>query len=266
MSTTASSSRLIASALALCVITGTGNAQLSVSGLARLDSLRQSPEMAGTLIYRGTVFALRGPGTDTLFRYERRVRSTASGISVTHATHELAGTLIIDESAQLSADYGFQRFEAANAQTGISGSVVSSQGGRHLDYTLNDNGRVSTASEDVKDPVVAGPSVHGFIRQHWAELAAGGSIRVRMIVLNRKSSYGFDLRMKRQSADETTFSSTPSSALVRLMIKPLHVVFANSDRSLIRYEGRVPPMHAVGGKLKDLDARVEYRMVSSVYR
>ena len=64
--------------------------------------------------------------------------------------------LIIDESAQPSAAYGFQRFDAANAQAGISGSVVSSQGGRHLEYSLNDNGRVSTSSEDVQDPVVTG--------------------------------------------------------------------------------------------------------------
>ena len=74
--------------------------------------------------------------------------------------------LIIDESAQPSAAYDFQRFDAANAQAGISGSVVSSQGGRHLEYSLNDNGRVSTSSEDVQDPVVTGPSVHGFIRHH----------------------------------------------------------------------------------------------------
>ena len=115
---------------------------------------------------------------------------------------------------------------------------------------------------------MAKPHEHhrGFISQHWDALATGRKIRVRMIVLNRKASYGFDLQMKSRADGQTTFSSTPSSALVRLMIKPLNVVFANSDRSLIRYEGRVPPMHAVGGNLKDLDARVEYRMVSSVYR
>ncbi|WP_310571239.1 hypothetical protein [Gemmatimonas sp.] len=263
MSTKSFHARLFASVLALCVISSAGNAQLSAAGRARLDSLRQTPEMAGTLIYQGTVFALRGPGADTLFRYERRVHTTASGISVTHATRDPAGTLIIDESAQLSASYDFQRFDAANAQAGISGSVVSSRGGRHLEYTLNDNGRVSTATEDVQDPVVTGPSVHGFIRQHWNELATGSKIRVRMVVLNRKTSYGFDLRMKSQADGQTTFSSTESSALVRLVIKPLNVTFVNSDRSLVRYEGRVPPMQKVGGKLKDLDARVEYRMVTA---
>lgn len=84
-----------------------------------------------------------------------------------------------------------------------------------------------------------------------------------MIVLNRSASYGFDLQMKSRADGQTTFSSTPSSALVWLAIKPLNVTVVNSDRSLVRYAGRVPPMQTVGGKLKELDARLEYRMVAA---
>jgi hypothetical protein len=261
-----STTRLLTVVMTSTAISSTAIAQLSVGGTARLDSLRQTPDMAGTLIYQGTVFALRGPGADTLYRYERRVRTTASGISVTHATRDPAGALIIDESAQLSAVYDFQRFDASNAQTGISGSVIASQGGRHLEYSLNDNGRVSTSSEDVRDPVVTGPSVHGFIRQHWEVLTAGQQIRVRMIVLDRKSSYAFDIRMLRQADGQTAFISTPGSVFVRMAIKPLVVVFTDAGHGLVRYEGRVPPRQVMGGKLKDLDARVEYRMVASGYR
>lgn len=222
--------------------------------------------MAGALIYRGTVFALRGPAAEPMFRYERRVRTTPAGMSVTHATHDSHGSLIIDESAQLSAHYDFQRFDVANAQSGISGSVVASVDGRQLEYTLNDNGRLSTASEQVRDPVVTGPSLHGFIREHWDALTSGRTIRVRMIVLDRKTSYAFDVTTAHRADGQTTFSSTPSSVFVRLAIKPLLVVFDDSTRGLVRYEGRVPPKHGATSKLKNLDARVEYQMVSSVYR
>jgi hypothetical protein len=34
----------------------------------------------------------------------------------------------------------------------------------------------------------------------------------------------------------------------------------------VRYEGRVPPMESVDGKLKNLDARVEYTSLAPVYR
>jgi hypothetical protein len=263
-----SASRLLPLVVALA-LAGNGTvcrAQLAAAGSARLDSLRQSPQLAGSLIYHGTVFALQGAAAEPVFRYERRVRTTPWGLSVTHTTRDSHDALIIDESAQLSPVYEFQRMDVANAQTGISGSVVSSQGGTHLEYTLNDNGRVSTASQDVRDPVVTGPSLHGFIRQHWDQLALGRTLRVRLIVLDRKTSYGFDLRMMRQADGMTTFSATPSSALVRLVIKPLLVTFSDSARGLVRYQGRVPPKRAVGAKLKELDARVEYRMVSSAYR
>lgn len=38
-----------------------------------------------------------GPADEPLFRYERRVRTTSSGPSVTYATRDLGAALIIDE-------------------------------------------------------------------------------------------------------------------------------------------------------------------------
>jgi hypothetical protein len=260
-----SAARLFAFVMTVSGTSTVASAQLATAAKVQLDSLQRFPESAGTLIYQGTVFALSGRA-QSLFQYDRRVRTTPSGISVTHATHDPKGTLIIDESAELSSLYELNRFDVANAQTGISGSVIASEGGRHLEYTLNDNGRVTTASERVRDPVVAGPSIHGYILQHWDELAAGRTLPVRLLVLDRLTSYGFALRMTHHAGGTTTFSATPSSVLVRLAIKPLLVTFTDSARTIVRYEGRVPPKLAGGRKLKDLDARVEYRMVTPVYR
>jgi hypothetical protein len=44
------------------------------------------------------------------------------------------------------------------------------------------------------------------------------------------------------------------------------VVFDVSTKTAVQYEGRVPPMESVSGKLKDLDARVEYLPVAATYR
>jgi hypothetical protein len=44
------------------------------------------------------------------------------------------------------------------------------------------------------------------------------------------------------------------------------VVFDANTKAVVRYEGRVPPMENVSGKLKDLDARVVYTPVASSYR
>ena len=51
-----------------------------------------------------------------------------------------------------------------------------------------------------------------------------------------------------------------------MAIAPLRVVFDASTKTAVRYEGRVPPMESVSGKLKDLDARVKYTSTSPAYR
>ena len=149
---------------------------------------------------------------------------------------------------------------------GFAGSVQVSNDGRHLEYELNDNGKVTKASEDVSDPVVSGPSMFGFILKNWEPLKAGTSLPVRMLVLKEKTTYGFDIKYEKQANGQASFTITPSSFLIRMAIAPLRVVFDANTKSPVRYEGRVPPMENVAGKLKDLDARVEYTSVAPAYR
>ena len=54
--------------------------------------------------------------------------------------------------------------------------------------------------------------------------------------------------------------------MIRLFVAPLTVVFNSTTRNVVRYEGRVPPMLQVDGKLKALDARVDYTMHAASYR
>ena len=242
------------------------SAQLDAAGVARLEALRESPESAGALIYRGAVFAQGKADVAPLFTYERRVARAPDGMSSAHVTRDPSGDVIIVEQARFTAGYALQRFDATNRQLGYSGSVVLSNGGRHLEYRLNQNGEVSTASEDVSDPVVSGPSLHGFILHHWDALAQGGSMAVRMIVMTNKETFGFQIRRLAQPEGRTSFSITPSHLLVRLAVAPLVVTFDSTTRNVIRYEGCVPPMQVDGGDLRNLDARVDYSMNVTTYR
>jgi hypothetical protein len=258
----------LAAALAalLMATSGLSHAQLDAAGNAQLAQQRQSPEYTGALIYRGATFSLKAPTAEPLFRYERRVGTTPRGLSASHATSDPKGELLIVETAEYNPGYELQRFEVANKQGGFSGSVLVSADGHHLQYNLNDNGKISTAKEEVNEPVVTGPSMFGFILKNWDSLKAGNTIPVRMVVLREKTTYGFDVRFEQEANGQTSFSIVPSSFIIRLAIAPLRVVFDTTSRNARRYEGRVPPMEAVAGKLKDLDARVDYTMVASSYR
>jgi hypothetical protein len=255
------------SALAALFLSASGAcAQISPTAFAELEKLRLAPESAGVLIYRGETFAQRLPSGPALYRYERRVVSAVDGLTASHLTRDPTGRLILAESSSMSQQYRLQRFEVLNQQQGFSGLVVVSHDGRHLTYELNDNGNVSTTSEAVSEPVVSGPSLFGFILAHWDSLQAGATIPVRMIVIQEKTTYGFDLKFERLVDRQASFTITPSSFLIRLAVAPLRVVFDASTRHPIRYEGRVPPMENVAGKLKALDARVDYTPISSAYR
>jgi hypothetical protein len=251
---------------ALVLTVGVSHAQVSQAAFAKLPALQASPESAGALVYRGATFTQRTPAGDPLYRYERRVLTTPTGLAASHITSDPAGRVIIVESATLSPQYEVRRFEATNQQAGFSGSVQVSDDGRHLEYELNDNGKLTKASEDVSDPVVSGPSMFGFILKNWEPLKGGTSLPVRMLVLKEKTTYGFDVKYEKQVNGQASFTVTPSSFLIRMAIAPLRVVFDATTKAPVRYEGRVPPQENVSGKLKDLDARVEYTTVSPVYR
>jgi hypothetical protein len=238
---------------------------LDQPGAARLEALRMAPETAGRLIYEGTVHALGGSSESQLYSYQRRVGEIPEGLTTSHITRSPNGEVILVESAQFTTEYELLGFEATNKQAGYSGSVVVIDGQR-LEYVLNENGKITTASEKVNHPVVSGPSLHGFILKHWDELLNGRIIPVRFIALAEKKTYGFDIRLAEMASGHTSFSVTPSNFLVRLALDPLTVEFDSSSRNVVRYVGRVPPKQEINGKLIPLDARVDYTMKVAHYR
>ncbi len=186
-------------------------------------------------------------------------------LTSSHITRDEAGDVVVVESARFTESYDLLRFEVTNQQAGYSGSVTVTDG-RHLDFLLNEGGRITTATERVTDPVVTGPSLHGFILQHWEHLSAGHRLPVRMIVMAKMETYGFKIRQVEAVAGRTAFAITPTSLLVRVAVNPLRVEFDASSRHVVRYQGRVPPMQRVAGTFKPLDADVQYTMRAATYR
>lgn len=248
------------------LVASQAHAELDRTSTAHLASLSATPEQAGELIYQGATFAPELAGPDPLFRYERRLTKTPNGFEATHLTRDPLQTLVVAESARFNAAYELQRYVVQNQQLAFSGAVQVSRDGRHLRYSLNDAGVVSTAEESIDAPAVAGPSLFGFILAHGSELGAGKSIPVRFIVMNEKQTYGFDIRQASATEGRVVYSITPSSWFVRPFIATMRATFDTNSKTWVRYDGRVPPMQTVAGELKALDARVDYTAVAAPYR
>lgn len=226
---------------------------------------QSTPERAGSLIYRGATFDPKAPGNTPLFRYERRVLPTPHGLVATHLTRTPAEQMVHTESGWLSTRYELQRLEVHNLQEDWQASASVGADGRHVHYRRVRKGRVRTAVETLSAPAVTGTSLFGFILQRWDALVAGATVPVRMVVPSEMDSYGFEIRLERHTAEGVRFTVTPSHFLIRLAVAPLRVSF-DPQRQPMRYEGRVPPKQPVRGKLRDLDARVEYTPVAVAYR
>ena len=148
--------------------------------LDRLMAVELLPASSGEQIYEGRVYALNGR-TAPLFRYERRVQTAGLKVTSTHITHDPSGAVVVIQSAVHSPTYDLTRAEMIHRQTGASASVAVTNG--EAAFTLNDGEQETVSHERVHEPVMAGPTMFGFILAHWDELARGERLPIRFAVL-----------------------------------------------------------------------------------
>ena len=231
---------------------------------AELAAIQQSPERTGARIYEGKVFSLDSTRTAPLFRYDRRVRATASGFVSTHITRDPADSVVVTQIAEHDSAYVVTRASLIQKQSGLTGSVDVA--GDRLHFTLVKDGKLSTATESAIAPLVAGPTMFGFILKHWNELTSGRTVPLRFAVLELNKSIGFVLERVAEQPDRLTIRMTASSWLVRRFVAPTYFYFDPATKKVLGYDGRVPPLEQVGDDLRTLDARVHYTHYAAVYQ
>lgn len=218
----------------------------------------------GDSIYFGTVFPLEGGGREALYVYERRVDDTGPLPIATHVTRDLAGRVVLADSATHTPGYRLVSYTLLANQIGQTGTVKVE--GRRVSFRLDDGRTVRRATEEVTDPVVVGPTLIGTIVTHLDALRAGEVVPVRMAILDRLETLGFHLSAEPAARGRTRVTMTASSPIIALAVDPVTFVFDDATRHLVRLEGRVPPRVLEGEDWADLDARVEYRPVAALYR
>lgn len=248
----------------LCILwsCATQSNKIAPSIINTLKEYKNSSELAGTLIYEGSVYPLGPTESEQVFAYERRVKVSNGITTATHITHDAGRNLVVIQSARYSSNFAFLEFESTNAQTGIRTKVV--QDGKILKYLVTErSGKIIHAEEDVRDPVAVGPTLFGLISSQWDELTNGSSFYLQFVVAEMKQSYRFEVRMIENTKLVTRFEMKPTNRLIGLFLSPFIFDFDSSKKSILTYTGRVPPMRTIDGKFKNLDARVVYTHLST---
>jgi hypothetical protein len=219
---------------------------------------------SGETIYFGHVFALDGDAADPTFIYERRVAGAGDRRVSTHITRGASsGEVAIAESATHSSDYRLVEYTLHTNQIGQTGTVRVD--GERLSFHLADGDAAEDAVEEQTDPVVIGPTLVGYIARNLDALRAGETLPVRMAILDRLETIGFELAAIESTVEGTTIEMTPSSFLVRLAMDPIRFSF-DARGNLVRLEGLVPPRVSDGDSWSEFEARVEYHYAVNEYR
>ncbi|MFN8058699.1 MAG: hypothetical protein U0Q12_05990 [Vicinamibacterales bacterium] len=253
---------VLVSAIAFSACAQTHPRPLAADARARLDEIARRPASTGDQIYEGRVLTLDGRD-QPLFAYERRVREEGGLVTSTHITHDPAGAVVVVQSASHTPAYELRRADLLHGQSGVSASVVIADG--RATYTLDDGGRTTTAHETVREPVVAGPTMFGFILAHWEALARGAVIRFGCRARARRVAR-LRPRSCRRAGRADDRRMTPPNPLVRLAVSRTYFHFDTGTRQILEYTGRVPPFERRGDALAALDARVSYRFVAASFR
>jgi hypothetical protein len=231
--------------------------------MQRIIAAEQAPNSTGQQVYEGRVYSLDGE-SEPLFRYERRVKARGDQLTSTHLTYDPAGKAVVIQSATHTTTYELSDAELIQRQTGLAGAVRVS--GNQVVFTLDHDGIVSTAHENVDSPVVAGASMFGYIVTHWDELRSGATLPIRFAVIERMETIGFLLDRVPSRPGRTTIRMRASSPLLRLIVAPTYFQFDTEQKRILEYTGRVPPMVKVANRLQPLDARVNYSFTAAVFQ
>lgn len=202
-------------------------------------------------------------GTDRakpLFRYVRSISPLASGgIRAETRFTEMNGTLAYTEIAE-SKDGKILLYEWTHHQMEQAGKVEI-RGGKAY-YSLKKEGKLETATGDAPENLVMGPTVISFAQNHWQELMAGESLKVRVGVADRLGDYGFRFKREEDSRVEqkgaVRVSLSPTSFFVSLAVKPIDFIFTKTGAKLLSIDGRSLLKVKREGKWDDLQAETVF--------
>lgn len=216
----------------------------------QLGAVPRESSTFGDLVYVGTVATLKDP-SKPVYEYERRVKDGSS----TSFTKQGAEAVLIEQATH-DAEYGLSSYVQYQLQTREVGRVTVENGVVRL--SQSSGGVERFAEEPLRESVVVGPTLFGFIARHRDPLMKGAVLTIRFAVTTRLETIPFELSRVEGPNGQTRIRMAAKSALVALVVDPLFVTYS-ADGALVSLDGRVPTKLKQGDGWTDFDAHVDYR-------
>ena len=78
-----------------------------------------------------------------------------------------------------------------------------------------ENWEIEANTEELGYPVVVGPTLFGYIQNHWSELLAGDRLKIKFGLIERLETFGFDVYMKSTNELSTTIILTRTTGKIK---------------------------------------------------
>ena len=128
-------------------------------------------------------------------------------------------------------------------QVNEHGEVSFREGKAH--FTFTDHKGTESDSEDAVPDMILGSMIAPHVLQHWKELMAGESIKVRYMAIERCETVGFKFFKDGERTENgrvvVDLKMKPSSFIIAAVVKPIRLTFTKDEpRYLVEVEGRTP--------------------------
>lgn len=219
------------------------------------------------LVMTAKIFDENSQKQTLLFDFQREMEATEKTLSVTTQFHDPSGALAASEHAEIEKEKPDRvlSYTQEQKQLGAVGSVEVKDGKVYFKYTRD--GKTKESSEKAQDNLVVTPTVLAYLQNRWDKIAGGETIKVRLAVLDRLETVGFEY-FKEKEVDldgekAIVVKMKPSSFIIAALVDPLHFYFSKDGKHLLEIHGRTLLKRNVSGKWKDLDAVTVYKYVSA---
>lgn len=196
-----------------------------------------------------------------MFNYVSEVEYDGDRRSYVNTVTDLEGkVLVIEKTVATNGGRTVVSFEQDQKQLGTVGKLEVRDGKIH--FTFTKDGKTKTDEEKVTDDFVVTSTLVANVRNDWAKIIKGESIKVRLGVLDRLETVGFQFKKESDTipsgAAGHLVKMKPSSVIISALVNPLRFGFDAEGRYLLEIEGRTNVKVMVDGKWKDFDGFTVY--------
>ena len=196
-----------------------------------------------------------------MFDYKSEMEITGDTKTLVNTVTDLKGdVLVIEKTILKDGGKTLVSFEQDQKQLQTVGKLEVRDGKVFFSFTKD--GKAKTDDEKAGADFVVTSTLVAYVQAHWEKLAKDEAVKVRLGVLDRLETVGFQFRKEGDTLASggpgLRIKMKPSSMIISALVNPLYFSFSADGAQLKELEGRTNVKVMANGTYKDFDGYTVY--------